>query len=325
MERRLEELLEIALRNHVTDIHFSLKDDVTLIEMRVNGIIRRVKSKPGDNEFFRYLMYRSNLDLSDILMPQTGRFEAEVSGRKLALRFALVSSYQITSGVLRILNNHGALTCSMLSSDPSQTEWFSDIAKHRSGLYIFSGPTGSGKTTTLYTILNEVRGKKIYTLEDPVEIYSEKYVQLSVNERQNLSYAEGIKQLMRHDPDIVMIGEIRDSTAAEMAVRTALTGHLVVTSLHSGSCTSAVSRMLDLGVKKYQLNDVLRGISCQRLYDCPHGGKTGVYEIMDRKEVNYYIENHRTTDQFVTLRKRIMEAAGRGFIDIQQAAQDIDE
>ncbi len=324
MEKRLCELLEIALRNHVTDIHFSLVNNVTKIEMRVNGVMRQVKSRPEDTEFLRYLMYRANLDLSDIMMPQTGRFEAEASEKKLALRFALVSSYQITSGVLRILNNHEALTSSMLSTDPMQQEWFSDICRHRSGLYIFSGPTGSGKTTTLYTILNEVKGKKIYTLEDPVEVYSEKYVQLSVNDRQNLSYADGIRQLMRHDPDIVMIGEIRDSAAAEMAVRTALTGHLVVTTLHSDSCTNAIGRMIDLGVKSYQLNDVLYGVSCQRLYDCLMGGKIGVYEIMNRKEVIHYFKNHKTSDQFRKLSEKIVEAAEHGYIEIRQAYQDLD-
>ena len=194
---------------------------------------------------------------------------------------------------------------------------------HRNGLYVLSGPTGSGKTTTLYTILNEVSGKKIFTLEDPIEVLSEKYVQLAVNDRRHLSYADGIRQLMRHDPDIVMIGEIRDSIAAEMAVRCALTGHLVLTSIHSGSCVSAINRLIDLGVSEPQLSDILCGISNQRLYDTADNGKIGVYEIMDRKEVEYYFKNHCTSSSFTPLQRKIEEAVAEGIVDEDQASQDL--
>ena len=138
--------------------------------MRVNGRIRRVRSHEDDIRFFHYLMYRANLDLSASLEPQTGRFEAEVNGQKLALRFATVSSYKVTSGVLRILNNHGDLCVGDLSADPNLCRWLGSICGHRADCMCFSGPTGSGKTTTLYTILNEVREKKIFTLEDPIEV-----------------------------------------------------------------------------------------------------------------------------------------------------------
>ena len=324
MEERLEQILRLAMKHHVTDIHLNLSEEGCQIEMRVNGVIRRIHSKDADERFFYYLMYRANLDLSTTLEPQTGRFEAAVDGKVLALRFALVSSYRVTSGVLRILNNHGALTTDVLSADPLQAHWLRQITSHRSGLYVFSGPTGSGKTTTLYTILNEVQGKKIFTLEDPVEVLSEKYVQLSVNDRRHLSYADGIKQLMRHDPDIVMIGEVRDSTAAEMAVRTALTGHLALTSIHSSSCINAINRLIDLGVSRLQLQDVLFGMSNQRLYDTSDRRKIGVYEIMDRKEIEYYFLNHRTSQQFQPLREKILEAVRQGLVDPDQAAQDLD-
>ncbi|MBQ9327846.1 MAG: Flp pilus assembly complex ATPase component TadA [Solobacterium sp.] len=325
MEQRLTHILTLALRHHVTDIHFNIRrEESCQIEMRVNGVMKRIHEKPEDIRFFHYLMYRANLDLSASLEPQTGRFETEVNHTTLALRFAVVSSYGMTSGVLRILNNHGELNTSLLSTDPSQAVWFQEICLHRSGLYVFSGPTGSGKTTTLYTILNEVEGKKIFTLEDPIEVLNEKYVQLAVNDRQNLSYADGIKQLMRHDPDIVMIGEIRDSIAAEMAVRCALTGHLVVTSLHSGSCTAAIARLEDLGVSPLQLSDILAGMSNQRLYDTTNGAKIGVYEIMNRKEVTYYLTHHETSSEFIPLSTRIKTAMELGQIDPSQAAQDLD-
>ena len=117
------------------------------------------------------------------------------------IAMALIASYHLTSGVLRILNNHRRLSMDQLSANPEHQAYFSGIARHRSGLIIISGPTSSGKTTTLYTILDSVKGKKIFTLEDPVEVYSDKYVQLQVNEKQHMGYADGIKQLMRHDAD----------------------------------------------------------------------------------------------------------------------------
>ena len=283
MEERLIECLKIAMEFHVTDIHFHLKTypkESLSIEMKIEQDVRQMVPKEDDIRLFRYLMYKANLDLSDIHHPQTGRFEMEIDGQPVSLRFALVSSYHNTSGVLRILNQHSPLHIEDLTIDYDTSIWLRNITKHTSGLFIFSGPTGSGKTTTLYTILNETKGKKIFTLEDPVEVYHENYVQIQINDHQHLSYDEGIKQLMRHDPDIIMIGEIRDSQAALMAVRSALTGHLVVTSLHSQNCMSAIDRLLDLGVDMYQLKDVLIGISNQRLFNLGDGKRSGVYEYI---------------------------------------------
>ncbi len=326
MENRLKEILKIALDYNVTDIHFSLFErakETVVIEMRVNGKIYQLKPHQDDNKLFHYLMYRANLDLSSIYLPQTGSFEQEVCQQHLALRFAIISSYHYTNGVLRILNNHALLKTTDLSNDEDVKKYLGSITGHRTGLFIFSGPTGSGKTTSLYTILNECEGKKIFTLEDPVEVVNEHYIQLQVNEKQHMSYADGIKQLMRHDPDIIMIGEIRDQEAAEMAVRSALTGHLVVTSLHASSCISAIYRMLELGVSQFQLQDVLCGVSNQRLFDCAKGGKTGIYEFMNREEVNYWFANKTTSKEFVSLRERILRAIQNQEIDSSEAKADL--
>ena len=318
MEERLRKILKIALQYGVTDVHFNIKEEIgkemISIEMRVDGQMKRIIPSGVDTRLFRYLCYRANLDVSDTFQPQTGSFSESIDGRNLSLRFAVVSSYQMKSGVLRILNNHRELRIDDLTQDQYVKKWMKKITETPDGLYIFSGPTGSGKTTSLYTILNACQGKKIFTLEDPVEVVNEKYVQLQINEAMHLSYAEGIRQLMRHDPDIIMIGEIRDDIAAQMAVRCALTGHLVVTSLHSSSCVSAILRMLDLGVKKYQLEDILRGVSNQRLYDYPNGMKTGVYEVMNEKEVKYYFENGTTSRAFKDLSFILQEAGKKGII-----------
>lgn len=324
MHDRLNAILQIALACNVTDIHFSLYDgdeEQVVIEMRVNGEVRRIRSRPGDDRLFRYIMYRANLDLANVFEPQTGSFAETVEGQRLSLRFALVTSYRMKSGVLRILNNHSALRIEELSEDADTVHWLQHLTDSRSGMYVFSGPTGSGKTTTLYTILSRTEGKKIYSLEDPIEVVQENFVQLQINEKQ-LTYADGIKQLMRQDPDIIFIGEIRDSLAAEMAVRSALTGHLVVTSIHSADCTGAITRMLELGVREYQLRDVLCGIANQRLFTREDGSRTGVYEIMTRKEILQYMDDHTLPKDHIGLKEKLHEACGRGILSKAQIEEE---
>lgn len=308
MENRLIECLEIALKYDVTDIHFSLYDNGQVtIEMRIDGKIYQLKQKDEDEHFFRYLMFKANLDVSSITIPQTGQFEMIINQKRLSLRFAVVSSHQMTSGVLRILSNHSLLSIQDLADDDEVIDYLSSICLEPNGLYLFSGPTGSGKTTTLYTLLHACKGKKIYTLEDPIEIYSNDYIQIQINELQGMSYSEGIKQLMRQDPDIIMIGEIRDSIAAQMAVRCALTGHLVVSSIHSSNTGTTIQRMLDLGVSEYQLFDVLKGISNQRLITKKDKSKIGIYEIMDNQEIQYYVTNKEHSPSFKSIDKKMAE------------------
>ena len=316
MNERLLEILRIALNYRVSDIHFSLSENgSTLIEMRVDGRIRQLRSGESDGRLFHYLMYRANLDVSSVFEPQTGSFEMDVDGRKLSLRFAIMSAWQRTSGVLRILNSTNRLSIDSLSNDETVKAWMRRIPEMNHGLIIFSGPTGSGKTTALYTILDTVKERKIFTLEDPVEVIHENYVQLQVNEKQ-MGYAEGIRQLMRHDPDIIMIGEIRDSLAASMAIRSALTGHLVVTSLHSFSCIGAIRRMNELGVDPSALNSVIRGISNQRLYSDEAGKRTGIYEIMDEADIEYYFEKQCLPEGFRDITQKITQASMAGLMPV---------
>lgn len=312
MNERLLEILRIALAYRVSDIHFSLAENGgTVIEMRVDGKIRQLKSGEKDGRLFHYLMYRANLDVSSVFEPQTGSFEITVDGVRLSLRFAIMSAWQRTSGVLRILNSTSGITIDSLSKDETVLRWMKRIPDMKNGLIIFSGPTGSGKTTALYTILDAVKERKIFTLEDPVEVIHENYVQLQVNEKQ-MGYAEGIRQLMRHDPDIIMIGEIRDSLAANMAVRSALTGHLVVTSLHSFSCVGAIGRMLELGVERAALRSVLRGVSNQRLFMDAQGKRTGIYECLDENGIAYWFEKQSLPEGFKDIETKIAEAASGG-------------
>ena len=289
MEQRLIECLRLALINNASDIHFTLAKNKMKIELRINKKIYPIKPKENDDKFFRYLMYRANIDLSNKSIPQTGNFEITFNDKVYSLRLALLNTKDLSCGVLRILNNHHLLQIKDLCDDDNIIDSFYQIANINNGLILFSGPTCSGKTTTLYTILHAIKGKKIYTLEDPIEVYDDSIVQLQINEANNFSYANGIKQLMRHDPDIIMIGEIRDEVAANMAIRCALTGHLVLTSIHSASCSLAIERLLELQVKKLQLKDVLCRVYNQRqIYDdkriyCQ-------YSYMDRRDIELYLD-----------------------------------
>lgn len=322
MKERLQEILKIALTYGVTDIHFDIlknEQEKISIEMRVSGKMKQVIPKKDDIRLFRYLMYRANLDVSDAFSPQTGSFKETVGKEIISLRFAIVSSYHVVSGVLRILNNHSGLCVSSLSDDAETLNYLMHVTTHDNGLFLFSGPTGSGKTTTLYTLLNETEGKKIFSLEDPVEVVNEKYVQIQINEKQHMSYADGIKQLMRHDPDIIMIGEIRDESAAKMAVRCAFTGHLVVSTIHSFSCLTTLLRMEDLGVDQYQLKDVLKGISSQRLIERRDGRKYGIYEFLNAEQIASYFEKGVMPNDFEPIEEKIRKAYDAGKITKEQA------
>lgn len=325
MEKRLIETIQLALHYGASDLHFSIVDEVVTLEMKVKGKLVRFKPMEDDLAFFRYLQYCANLDLGNTLLPQTGRFDIEIHGKKLALRFAVVHSLQITSGVLRILNAASRLRVSELSKSSEVVAYLKHIGSQRNGLFVFSGPTGSGKTTTLYTIMNEIEHKKIYTLEDPIEVYSKNYIQLQINEKQQLGYDEGIKQLLRHAPDIIMIGEIRDSEAAKMAMRCALTGHVVLTTIHAGSSALAIERLVELGVSKQQVRDVLKGVINQRLYtSMKDKGKLCYYEIMRRKEIVKYLETGNS-ESFSHMQRQIQQAIQTGDISYHEAKQDFDE
>ena len=307
MKERLIEILSIAVRYRISDIHFEMKKTegkhIMKIEMRVNGVMEQLHPKTGDEKLFHYLAYRANLDVSAASRPQSGAFEEKINGRTLSLRYHIMPSAVNTSGVLRILDHSSRMTVASLSEDPRVHQWMKHVMNLHDGLVVLSGATGSGKTTSLYTMLESVSGRKIVTLEDPIEVFHEGFMQVQVNEDRHLSYAQGIREFMRQDPDIIMIGEIRDEEAAAMAVRSALTGHLVLTSIHAQDARTALYRLMDLGVKEYHLKDVVRGISCQKLVDNRKGGLTGIYEIMDEKQIRSFLEHGTLPDDFISLQQ----------------------
>ena len=306
MEKRLLALLRLAIKYNATDIHFTKRYQEVDIEMRIDGQLKRVKNKFEDYKLIRYLQYLSNLDIGNIMTPQTGQFEMEVDGILLSLRFAIISKLNYSNGVLRILNSRLKVDADNLSNIERQNNYFKSLLRKDCGLILFSGPTGSGKTTTLYSLLKSVKHKKIYTIEDPIEVNHDEFVQLSVNEAINFDYAEGIKQILRHDPDIIMIGEIRDEKAAKMAVVAANTGHLVLSTIHTSKASSCISRMVELGVSEDNLYENLICVSNQRMMvNKNNKEKIVLYEIMDINEIDYFKANKRNSETFINIDRQI--------------------
>ena len=315
MEKRLISILRLAIKHQASDIHLTLKGHEMIIEMRINDKMAKIKTQKGDNRLIRYLQYLANLDVGRILVPQTGQFEMVVDGTMLSLRFALINNYNFSNGVLRILNSSLKINPKRLSVYQFQNEMLERMMREPYGLILFSGPTGSGKTTTMYSLLNDVANSKIYTIEDPIEVYSEKYVQLQVNEAIGLDYASGVRQILRHDPDIIMIGEIRDEKAAKMAVVAANTGHLVLSTIHSSTSASVITRMNELGVNEQHLLEMLICSINQRMIQTKTGHKLVIYEMMDQEEIAYYHQNRCHSASFLSIEKQLAILRKDGLID----------
>ena len=319
MEERLLAILRLALKNNATDIHFTLRGMEMTIEMRVNDDLKKVKSRFKDEKLIRYLQYLAKLDVGNILKPQTGQFEMEVDGVLLSLRFAIISDYRFTNAVLRILNSSLKVDPNHLSMLDFQNRLFRLLMMKPYGLILFSGPTGSGKTTGIYSLLGSVRGSKIYTIEDPIEVYNDSFIQLQVNEATGFDYEEGVKQILRHDPDIILIGEIRDEKAAKIAVVAANTGHLVLSTIHASTASSCVSRMRELGVREDDLYEVLLCLANQRMLTRKDNGeKTVLYETMDQEEILYYRIHGKNSPRFLSVNAQIIEGQKEGIFEKEE-------
>ena len=306
-------LLRLALKYNATDIHFTTNYQDVKIEMRINGELKKVKSQFEDHKLIRYLQYLSNLDVGNIMTPQTGQFEMEADGILLSLRFAVISKLNYVNGVLRILNSRLKIDADSLSLIERQNAYFKSLLKKDCGLILFSGPTGSGKTTTLYSLLESVNNRKIYTIEDPVEVFHDSFIQLPVNEALHFDYTEGIKQILRHDPDIIMIGEIRDEKAARMAVVAANTGHLVLSTIHTSRASSCISRMMELGVNEDNLYENLICVSNQRMMiNKNNNHKIVLYEIMDKKEIDFFHKYKRNSQNFINIEMQRIVGVNNG-------------
>jgi len=263
-------LLIEAIRRDASDIHIESYDDRAAIRFRVDGVLCSGGTITADQfpAVASRIKVMANLNIMERRLPQDGRITVSLNGTRFDLRVSAVPVVHGESIVLRLFQRTGSLmSLDELGLDASQVARIRRFIAAPHGLFLATGPTGSGKTTTLTAIIAELRteARKIITIEDPVEYLLDGVNQIATNEQIGLSFDTVLRRVLRQDPDIIMIGEVRDSATAELAVRAALTGHLVLSTLHTSDALSAVLRLADMGIERYLLAGTLRSVMAQRL------------------------------------------------------------
>ena len=272
-----------ALKAGASDIHLESTATGLAVKYRVDGVLDHATAVDGI-ELAEHIISRlkvlAELDIAERRVPQDGSFRVEAGGREIDLRVSIMPSIHGEDAVIRILDKramieaYGALTLEALGFDAPSLVSLRALAQEAYGMLLVTGPTGSGKTTTLYAALTEIHNgrEKIITIEDPVEYQLPGILQIPVNEKKGLTFAKGLRSILRHDPDKIMVGEIRDRETAEIAVQSALTGHLVLTTVHANNVFDVFGRFTHMGIDPYAFVSALNGIWAQRLVrmNCPH-------------------------------------------------------
>ena len=270
-------ILETAIKQKTSDIHIEGTEKSTLVRIRVDGVMR--EAFKFDKDMFAPLASRiklmANMDIAERRKPQDGRYSAVVLEKPYDFRISTLPIITGESIVIRILDKSKVLVqLEDLGISELNFDRFNEAIKQPNGIVLVTGPTGSGKTTTLYAALNAIKSvtHKIITVEDPVEYQMDMIQQVMVNERAGMTFAAGLRSILRQDPDIIMIGEIRDKETLQIALQAALTGHLVLATLHTNDAISGVARLLDMGVESFFIGSTMCGLQAQRLVRklCPH-------------------------------------------------------
>ena len=268
--RIVNQMISRALESRASDIHIEPYESELKIRYRIDGILHDMESPPRQMKSAIISRFKilAQLNIAERRLPQDGRFKVKVAGKDVDLRISTIPTLYGESVVIRLLERSQIFTDLHSLGFPDDThQRFSDMITKPHGMVLVTGPTGSGKTTTLYGALQKINdpGKKIITVEDPVEYQLAGINQIQVKPQIGLTFANGLRSIVRQDPDIIMIGEIRDFETAEIAVQAALTGHLVLSTLHTNDSAGAISRLLEMGVQDYLLASSLLGVLAQRL------------------------------------------------------------
>lgn len=271
-------LLVEAIKENASDIHIESFESRLQVRFRVDGVLREVMSPPKNMgpRLVSRIKVMAKLDIAEKRLPQDGRISRAFGGRKIDVRVSTIPTGQHNERVvMRILDKQAErLDLEQLGLDEEQVSTLKRIIHRPYGILLVTGPTGSGKTTTLYSALSVLndRSRNIMTVEDPIEYNIDGVGQTQVNSKVDMTFARGLRAILRQDPDVVMIGEIRDLETAQIAVQASQTGHLVLSTLHTNTAVGAVTRLRDMGVEPYQLSSSLVGLTAQRLVRqlCPH-------------------------------------------------------
>lgn len=275
--RLADSIIRNAVKARASDIHIEPFDRFIKIRCRVDGELQEVLKSPKETAaaLSTRIKIMANLNIAEKRLPQDGRILTNVDGKEFDLRVSVLPTVHGEKIVIRVLNRDSFLISKEdLGIIDDDLEKLERIARNPYGIILVTGPTGSGKSTTLYTILKDLNksNRNIVTVEDPVEYLMEGINQVNVNPKAGLTFASGLRSILRQDPDIVMIGEIRDNETAEIAVRAAITGHLVLSTIHTNDAASAVARLTDMGIEPYLVSTSIAGVISQRLVRkiCPH-------------------------------------------------------
>ena len=295
--RLVNSIIERAAAERASDIHFEPRETDMDVRMRIDGIMRDILKVPHDitPAVIARVKTMSGMDVAERRIPQDGRFTVSVAGKSIDMR---VSTLPIAWGekiVCRLLDKSNTnIDKEMLGLRPDDMEKYEKLIHYRNGVMLLVGPTGSGKTTTMYAMLNELntRDVNLVTLEDPIEYNLDGLNQVQINPKTNLTFANGLRAILRQDPDIVSVGEIRDGETAEICMRAALTGRFVMSTIHTNDAVGAIDRLVDIGVEPYLVSATLRGVISQRLVRriCPYCAEEYVPTADDAARLGIKIE-----------------------------------
>ena len=259
-----------AIKKGASDIHIESGEYKGVVRIRIDGALK--KHLDLDKSIISLVINRikviSNLDISEKRVPQDGRTQISIAGKTLDVRVSVLPTYYGERVVMRILMQSESIpSLEELGFRSELTRQFYKLLNHSHGMILVTGPTGSGKSTTLHSFLQHIAtpDKNIITVEDPVEYNADNINQIQVNSKVGLTFASGLRSILRQDPDVIMVGEIRDSETAEIALQSALTGHLLLSTLHTNDATSSLTRLMDMGIADYLLSSTLLGVMAQRL------------------------------------------------------------
>jgi competence protein ComGA len=338
IEYLADRLLTEAGLLRVSDIHIVPRKNDAVVRFRLDGLLmeKATLTKETCERLITHFKFLAGMDIGERRRPQSGAMETNQQGEILYLRLSTLPTSYDESLVIRLLPQNFFLPQSQLSLFTHSTNILLSLFQQPQGLILFTGPTGSGKTTTLYTLLRvcqEEWNRNVITLEDPVEKRIDNLLQVQINEKAGITYAAGLKAALRHDPDVIMVGEIRDVETAKIAVRSAMTGHLIVSTMHTKNAVGAIYRLREFGIPLEDIEQTLLAVTAQRLVDlfCPFCGehcslfcrqyrkvrRVAVHELLYGNALSDAIQSVQTKNKlcrYYSLENMIRKGVALGFL-----------